>query len=394
MKTTLFALVALLTATAAEAEPKAADPAYLATIRDDNPNPLPRGFSDEERANYRAPVLPDTVLAPPPGSARSQAEYEGNQGLLVRWGSFNSVLTEMAVAVTTSDSSAKYYVVVTGASQQASATSTLSGAGVDMSRVSFITQACSPSQACSVWMRDYGPRFIDDGGRLGIVDHTYNRPSRVVDNAFPDLASNVRGDPNYDIPLVHGGGNFHLFRNREAFMTRLIANENPGVSEQQIKDYYALYQGLDVTLTDPFPASYDSTQHIDMWMLPLDDSSVLIGEYAAGEGGGVPKTVTDATASLMQSRGYTVYRTPGWSSGAHYTYTNAVLLNDIAMICKFGGSYATRDAQALTTFQTALPERTIVQVDCSGIISSAGAIHCIVMHVPDLLFRDEFDTED
>ncbi|HQZ62628.1 MAG TPA: agmatine deiminase family protein, partial [Dokdonella sp.] len=65
--------------------------------------------------------------------------------------------------------------------------------------------------------------------------------------------------------------------------------------------------------------------------------------------------------------------------------------NDLALICRFGGSYAAQDAQALATFQTALPDRTIVPVDCSGIIGSAGAIHCIVMHVPDLLFRDEFE---
>lgn len=379
----------------AQAAVKLADPAYLATIQDDNPNPLPRGFSIEELRNYTPPVLPDQISAPPSGMVRAQAEYEDNQGLMVRWGSFNALLTEMAVAISTGSSSARMYVVVTGASQQASASNILAGAGANMDRISFITQPCSnPGVSCSVWMRDYGPRFIDDGGRLGIIDHVYNRPQRVDDDAFPDVASAVRGEPNYDIPLVHGGGNFHLFRNRDAFMTRLIVNENPGLSEQDIIDAFAAYQGLNVTLTDPFPTSYDSTQHIDMWMLPLDDTSVLIGQYAANQGGGVPKAVTDATAALMQARGYTVYRTPGWRSGAHYTYTNAVLLNDLALICRFGGSYASEDAQALATFQAALPNRTIVQVDCGDIIFSAGAIHCIVMHVPDLLFRHEFDPEE
>ncbi len=390
MRTVVAAALLLMPCVALPAAPKAVDPAYLATIRDDDPHPLPRGFSAWELANYRAPAMPSAVLAPPSGPARAQAEYESNEGLLIRWGSFNALLTEMTVAITTGDRSARVYVVVTGTSQQASASATLAGAGADLSRVGFVTQACNPSTACSVWMRDYGPRFIDDDGRLGIVDHVYNRPTRTVDDAFPGVAASVRNEPKYDIPLVHGGGNFHLFRGREAFMTRLIANENPALSEQQIRDAYLQYQGLDVTLTDPFPTSYDSTQHIDMWMLPLADDTVLIGEYAAGEGGGVPKTVTDATASLMQSRGYTVLRTPGWrAGGAHYTYTNAVLLNDLALICRFGGSYAAQDAQALATFQSALPQRTVVPVDCSGIIGSAGAIHCIVMHVPDLLFRND-----
>ena len=85
---------------------------------------------------------------------------------------------------------------------------------------------------------------------------------------------------------------------------------------------------------------------------------------------------------------------PGWrSGGTHYTYTNAVIVNQVVLTCRFGGSNAARDAQALATFQAALPDHEIVPVDCSGIIGQAGAIHCIVMHVPDLLFRDGNDPE-
>lgn len=393
MRTLQILSLLLLPVAFAQAAPKEVDPAYLASIQDDNLHPLPRGFSAWEIANYRAPELPDVIRVPPMNRVRAQAEYEGNEGLIVRWGSFNSLLTEMTTKITTAQRGGRVMIVVTGASQQSSATAILQGASADLSRVTFVTQACNPASACSVWMRDYGPRFIDDGGRLGIVDHVYNRPARTLDDTFPTVFASVRGEQRYDLPLVHGGGNFHLFRNRDAYMTRLIADENPSLSEQAIKDLYLDYQGLDLTLTDPFPATYDSTQHIDMWMLPLADDSVLIGEYAASEGGGIPKTVSDATANLMTSRGYTVYRTPGWrANGAHYTYTNSVLLNGVALICKFGGAYAARDAQALATFRSALPESEVMQVDCSGIIASAGAIHCIVMHIPDLLFRQDFDA--
>ncbi|MEO6077083.1 MAG: agmatine deiminase family protein [Dokdonella sp.] len=379
--------------TSVHVAPKQADSAYLATLIDDNPNPLPRGFSAEEQANFVPAWIPARTSAPPTTSVRAQAEYEPTDGILVRWGSFTSVITAMAVPLTTAAQPAYVYVVVNGTSQQASASSALAGAGTNMAYIRFITQPCSPSNACSVWMRDYGPRFINDGGHRGMVDHTYNRPSRTVDNAFPAMLASSWNEPRYAIPLVHGGGNFHLFRNRDAFMTRLIANENSGLIEQQIKDYYLQYEGLNLTLTDPFPTSYDSTQHIDMWMLGVGDNIVLIGEYAAGEGGGVPKTVTDNTAALMQSRGYTVYRTPGWSSsGTHYTYTNSVIVNRTALICRFGGTNANRDAQALATYQTAMPGYDIVAVDCSSIIQNAGAIHCIAMHVPDLVFRDGTDA--
>lgn len=371
---------------AAAPPPRQADPAYLATIIDDDPLPLPRNLAPHERGLARPKAAATQPLAAPGGAVRAQAEYEGNQGILIRWGSYNALHTAMVVPLTTGTPASDVFVVVSGATQQNSAASVLAGGGADMAHVRFVVAATD-----SVWMRDYGPRYIEHNGRREIVDHTYNRP-RPNDDAFPHALGPLWNEAVYDIPLVHGGGNFHLFRNRDAFMTRLVVNENGGLGEQQIVDLYRAYQGVNVTLTDPFPTSYDSTQHIDMWMLPLGDQRVLIGEYASTEGGGVPKQVTDATALLMSARGYTVYRTPGWRSGStHYTYTNAVISNRTVLACQFGGSNATRDAQALATFRAALPEHDVVPIDCSGIIGQAGAIHCIVMHVPDRIFRDGVD---
>jgi len=383
-------LVGLAVATAVHAAPaRRADPAYLATIADDEADPLPRVRAAHEPASHRSPAPPwsTTMAAAPPGPVRAQTEYEANHGLMIRWGAFNALHTAMIVPITTADPPSDVWIVVSGAGQAQSARDVLAGGGADLDRVHFITAVSD-----SVWIRDYGPRFIDDAGRRVISDHIYDYASgRPNDDRVPQAVAAQLGEAIYDFPLHHGGGNFHLFRNREAYMTRLIVNDNPGVSEQQIKDYYAAHQGLDVTLTDPFPQSYDGTQHIDMWMLPLADDKVLIGDYAAGEGGGVPKTVTDATAALMQERGYTVYRTPGWhAAGAHYTYTNSVILNRLALVCQFSG-YAAQNAQVVATYQTALPGHEIVPIDCSSIIGLAGAIHCIVMHVPDLLFRNDYD---
>lgn len=387
----LLALTLLLTITTVGAappvQPRVADPAYLATIVDDDPNPLPRDLAMHERGLPKA-VRSELPQLAPTGPVRSQAEYEPNQGILIRWGSYNALHTAMTVPLTTAAVPSTVYVVVNNATTQASASSVLSGGGANMNYVKFVT---APSD--SVWIRDYGPRYVQHNGKREIVDHLYNRP-RPNDDAFPLLLGPQWNETVFNLPLEHGGGNFHLFRNRDAFMTRLIVDENPGVTEQQIKDYYLQYQGLNLTLTEPFPASYDSTQHIDMWMLALGDNKVLLGEYAASEGSGIPKTVTDTTAAAMAARGYTVYRTPGWRSGAHYTYTNAVISNQTVLICRFGGTNASRDAQALATFQTAMPDHAIVQVDCSGIIGQSGAIHCIVMHVPDLAFREGYDAID
>lgn len=364
----------------------------LAAIEDDEPT-LPRGFAPGERERWIPPDLSRAIRVPPPGDPRALSEYEENDGLLIRWGQQNSVLAEMTVAVTTLDARGRMFIIVSGTSQQNSAASTLQTAGADMSRVQFIVASSD-----SVWIRDYGPRYVTLGSERAIIDHEYNRP-RPNDNRIPDAIAATWGEPDFDLPLVHGGGNFHLFANREALMTNLIVNENPGVTGQQVIDYYQAYQGLDVTLVNPFPVSYDSTQHIDMWMLPVSNRRVIIGEYAASEGGGVPRQVTESTAALLQARGYEVLRTPGWrASNAHHTYTNAVIVNNLVLICRFNG-FETQNQQARAVFEEAFPGRTIHAVDCSGIISLSGAIHCIVMHVPaeravSRVFRARFERDD
>ena len=347
----------------------------LDTIVNQDLDPLPRYATAEELA--MPPLeLPEVLFAPPTGEVDCPPEYAHNEGLLMAWGYRNQEVTAMTVPITTGDPDGIVYIVVWSASLQASATSALTSAGADMSQVEFII-----ADTDTVWIRDYGPRFVSENGQRAIIDHTYNRP-RPDDNQIPDFIAGLWGEASYDIGLSHGGGNFHLFGDDEAFMTELIVNENSGVTPAEIEQRYLDYQGLDLTITHPLPTWFDSTQHIDMWMLPVGDREVIIGEYdqtADSEA----YAVTETWVTELTNRGYTIHRTPGWSGGwTHYTYTNAVIFNEMVFIPEFVG-YATENAAAVAVFQAAFPGKIIIPVDCTDIIGSAGAIHCIVMHVPD-----------
>ena len=331
--------------------------------------PLPK-YATPDELKLPLPIAQRDGRTPPTGAIHCPAEYELCEGLFFSWQGYTSTITSMVVPLTTRDPDATAFIVVDSASEQSSVYTTLVGAGADMDQVEFIIRSTD-----SVWIRDYGPRFIFEDGQRAIVDHTYNRP-RPNDNLFNDYVSTLWAEPQYQIPLTHGGGNFHLFSNGDAFMTELIVNENSGLTEQDVIDYYAEYQGVNLTITEPFPTYVDSTQHIDMWMLPVGDDKVILGAYDFDP----PRRITNEVAADFVARGYTVYRTPGWTSGGtHYTYTNAVIINDLVFVPKFNDS---RDAQALAVFQAAMPDHDLIQVDCSSIIQAAGAIHCIVMHVP------------
>lgn len=336
---------------------------------------LPRYLTPEERRLPPLPVERDGRV-PPTGDVHCSAEYEPCEGLIITWG-FSGIQGEMTKLITNHDEETMVWVVVDNASQQSSASSYLSTVGADMDQVEFIVRVTD-----SVWVRDYGPRFIFEDFQRAIVDHTYNRP-RPNDNLLSDYISTLWGEPQYQMPLTHGGGNFHVFSNGDVFMTELILNENSGYTEQQVIDIVEAYHNVNLTICDAFPSSFDATQHIDMWFLPLDDQKVLVGDYSIDHPGHTVVTVTENTVTDLTARGYTVYRTRGWNAGGtHYTYTNAVILNDLALVPSFGGSYASRDTAALAVFQSAMPDYEIHQVDCSGIIGYAGALHCIVMHVP------------
>ena len=160
----------------------------------------------------------------------------------------------------TNQGQANLYVYCDTTTMRNSAQTALTNAGANMSRVQFIIAATD-----TVWIRDYGPRYIYEGNVRSIIDHTYNRP-RPNDNLIPANFAAYKNHARYLIPLIHGGGNYHLNGTGDSFATRLIVNENPTLTEPQIISYWNQFQNVDTTLTDAFPTNVDSTQHIDMWM--------------------------------------------------------------------------------------------------------------------------------
>lgn len=345
-------------------------------------SPVPRNLTPAEAdwmaanpwGNARA------VTAPPSGPVHCAAEYEPMAGILIAWEgstSWKNILAQMAAEITTTGD-ADIYCVVDNSSEISSATSSISAQGANMSRVHFPVRGTD-----SIWIRDYGPRYIFQGDVRAIVDHTYNRP-RPNDNLLSSFFSGYMGHALYEHPLSHGGGNFHLDALGGGYLTRLINNENPSYSEPQIGDVFHDYQNLSVTFFTPFPTNVDSTQHIDMWMQVYDDNKVMISDWPA-QSGSTQDNICDNAAIEMAAKGFTVTRIPARrTSFTHYTYTNVVICNDLVLIPKYTNSTITQyNSQALAAWQAALPGKTIVQIDCQAIVTASGVMHCIVMHVPE-----------
>ena len=335
----------------------------------------------EQRYVKQHPItVPRGVTSPPLGPVECVAEYEPMEAILLAWeggSSWENILADMAASITTIGN-ADAIIVVDYVSEQSGALSKISSRGGDVSRVRFLTRATD-----TIWIRDYGPRYIYEGECRAIVDHTYNRP-RPNDNALNDGMADFMNHKLYALPLVHGGGNFHLNANDYGWSTELIENENNGMSSAQIRGYWQDYQNLDVTITDAFPTSVDSTQHIDMWMCWASDTTCVISDWPYNSGS-IQDQICDSVSTQLQLQGYTVVRTPARSvSWTHYTYANSVICNDLVLVPSYTNSSVTQhNAEAFAAWQLACPDKTVVAVPCQNIVTSAGVMHCICMHIPE-----------
>jgi agmatine/peptidylarginine deiminase len=322
--------------------------------------------------------------APPSGPIDPVAEYEPMEGLVVSWMSFPDILAQIGRRVTV-EGNGRYYVGVTGfgSSTVANATSWLNTYSADLNKVTFFTVPLN-----SIWVRDYGPRYVFEGDVRVITDHQYNRP-RPSDDQQPVAFGQLKQNKYYEIginntTLIHGGGNYHLDALGDAYSTQLIVNENPLLTPSQIQQVWNTYQNNNTTITSVFPSNIDATGHIDMWMQIYDDNKVFISDWPTSQGS-VQDQICEATASLMQSRGYQVTRIPAYSiGGVHYTFTNMVIFNDVVMLPQYNnGPGAAVSNQVLATVQAAFGAgKTVYQINGDPIVPLAGVFHCIVQHIP------------
>lgn len=342
---------------------------------------IPRSLTDVERDWLaRHPrVAPLAVTPPPTGPVRCVAEYEPMDGILLAWEgptTWNAIQTRMAAEITTFGN-ADVWVMVDTATEQTTAQSALATGGANLGRVRFLVQPTD-----TIWIRDYGPRYVYQGNCRAIVDHTYNRP-RPSDDVLPRAFATARRHAFYEHALVHGGGNYHLDALGGGYATRLILNENPTLSEAQVLDTWRLYQNVVTTLFTPYPTTVDSTQHIDMWMQVIGDRAVVISDWPLAQGS-VQDQICEAAATLMAGRGFTVHRVPAVTSGGtHYTFTNVVLCNGLVLVPSYtNATAAAYNTQAAAVWRSALPGSRVTQIDCQALVTSAGVMHCIVMHLP------------
>jgi len=135
---------------------------------------------------------------------------------------------------------------------------------------------------------------------------------------------------------------------------------------------------------------YDGIHHIDMHMKLLDEETLLVGQYPNGVADGpfIEANLQYVLSNFLTCYGrpYKVVRipmppSPGGQyppSSSYYTYTNSVFINKTVIVPIYG---LPQDTTALRIYRENLPGYRVVGINCSGMISAGGAIHCITKEI-------------
>lgn len=334
--------------------------------------------------NYKPPVSGSGDFIPPTTPVRTMAEWEEVQGIIVAWTSYTSIIRQI---VDYAQDEGLVYIVC---SDSNAVKTYLTSGGVPLVNLKFLKTSFN-----SVWCRDYGPWAVYSGisDSLKLVDWIYNRPRPLDDQVSVAFAGFIN-TPLYQTitapdNLTGTGGNFMVDGNGTGFSSKLILNENTGLTEAQINSIMSSYMGINRYIKmETLP--YDQIHHIDMHIKLLDEETLLVGQYPVGTADG-PQI--EANIQYIQNNFLTCYGRPYRivripmppnTSGQYpptanyYTYTNSVFINKTIIVPVYGLS---QDTTALRIYRENLPGYRVVGINCSSMISALGAIHCITKEI-------------
>ena len=336
-------------------------------------HPLPNWLGPNEHPSkaVTAPVK-ETV---PPSGFRLPAEYEPASAVVIGWAAYTDMLTQIAKGVT-GPGHADIWV--------AQGPDSIDGVPAE-----HYAKIDAPID--SVWARDYGPFGLKGDGTPGIVDATYRHyQERPSDDAFPANLGKAKNIPVYAMNMILDGGNIMVDSKGDLFMTKRTYKWNTSMSADQVDATLKKYFNVKNIYTFDYSGypndPSDGTGHIDMFMKLLNDHTVLISladtEPYKSTGEKARAFFTNRTAPDGQP--YKVITLKGWTaSGAWYTYTNSLIINNVVLMPSYSG-HDKDNAAAKAAYESGMSSVTVVPVTADQSIVDGGAIHCETQVIPML----------
>ncbi|TPW71684.1 agmatine/peptidylarginine deiminase [Schumannella sp. 10F1B-5-1] len=257
------------------------------------------------------------------------------------------------------------------------------------------------------WMRDFGPTFVLDPERpgvLGAVDWVFNgwganewAEWEKADRIARFIAESVSAEL-VDSDLVNEGGGIHVDGEGTVLLTETVQldpRRNPHATRASVEAEMARTIGATAPIWLPrgLTRDYDhfgTNGHVDIVATIPSPGRLLLHEQrdAAHPDHGVSGVLRALLSEQRDAAGRrfeivdlpapaTTHDTDGL---VDWSYVNHYVVNGGVIACGFGEAKADADARAILA--DAYPGREVVTVDARPIFARGGGIHCITQQQP------------
>jgi agmatine deiminase len=243
--------------------------------------------------------------------------------------------------------------------------------------------------AASMWVQDFGPRMVVHGDAQ-VVDFEYVVSGREVENQLPMAFAATFGLKIAHCHLaMEGGSCLSNGRGLCISSTRLI-EQNQGRGHD--------LEGIGRMLNSSFgfekwsyvlPIIGETTGHVDLFLSIGGPHTIFLAAYDPKEDRENAERM-DANADLLAEivadggRPLEIIRVPQPAARDGYwrSYTNVIYANGVVIVPQFPDFSPELDQQALAIYRRAFPERRIVGIDASRIVTKRGGLHCLALSIP------------
>ena len=247
------------------------------------------------------------------------------------------------------------------------------------------------------WIRDSGPTFVVDDGKLGAVNWVFNGWGAQGWAEFGKdalLATEIAKQVSaiqIDSELVNEGGGIHISEDGTVLLTETVQlgkGRNPSWSKAQVEQeiHQKLGTSKAIWLKRGLTRDYEEfgTQgHVDIVACFAPDGRVL---YHDQKNPNHPDyQVSSEVRETFIRAGLEVVSVPApetlsdHEGFVDYSYINHYVLNNGVLLCSFDDP---RDKEAKAILREVYPGREIVLVDARELFARGGGIHCITQQQP------------
>lgn len=250
------------------------------------------------------------------------------------------------------------------------------------------------------WCRDYGPLSVDTGEGTQLLDFGFDGWNRKFSAELDNQVNRQLADrhrfkvPLTSLPVVLEGGSIDTNGNGLLLTTAeclLQNNRNPHMTKQDFEQLFAREFHCHTTLwlEHGYIAGDDTDGHIDMLARFTDSRTIVYCQCTRADDEhyeALQAMEKELQTFTRQVDGLKIVPIPLPSAvldtdGERLpaSYANFLILDRAVLLPVYN---VIEDQQAQQVLSGLFPDRAIIPIDCTPVITQSGSLHCLTMQLP------------